>query len=93
MKKIFTLLCVAFCATSLYANVVTGTCGDNLQWAYDTDTKALTITGSGDMWNYYFYVEADGNAYSEEGKRMMKELAPYCDKLRIIGSFPHEKKL
>lgn len=52
MKKIFTLLCVAFLATSLLANVVTGTCGDNLQWAYDTDTHALTITGSGDMWDY-----------------------------------------
>ena len=52
MKKIFTLLCVAFLATSLFANIVTGTCGDNLQWAYDTDTHALTITGSGDMWDY-----------------------------------------
>ncbi len=50
MKKFFTLLCVAFCATSLFANVVTGTCGDNLQWSYDTDTHALTITGSGDMY-------------------------------------------
>ena len=50
MKKIFTLLCIALCATSLFANVVTGTCGDNLQWAYDTDTHALTITGSGDMY-------------------------------------------
>ena len=50
MKKFFTLLCIAFCATSLFANVVTGTCGDNLQWAYDTDTHALTITGSGDMY-------------------------------------------
>ena len=55
MKKIFTLLCVAFLATSLLANVVTGTCGDNLQWAYDTDTKALTITGSGDMWDYGYW--------------------------------------
>ena len=53
MRKIFTLLCVALCATSLFANVVTGTCGDNLQWAYDTDTHALTITGSGDMyWDF-----------------------------------------
>ena len=50
MRKIFTLLCVALCATSLFANVVTGTCGDNLNWSYDTDTKALTITGSGDMY-------------------------------------------
>ena len=55
MKKIFTLLCVAFLATSLLANVVTGTCGDNLQWSYDTDTKALTITGSGDMWDYSYW--------------------------------------
>lgn len=55
MKKIFTLLCVAFLATSLLANVVTGTCGDNLQWSYDTDTKALTITGSGDMWDYNYW--------------------------------------
>jgi len=54
MKKIFTLLCVAFLATSLFANVVTGTCGDNLQWAYDTDTKAFTITSSGDMWDYQY---------------------------------------
>ena len=53
MRKIFTLLCVALCATSLFANVVTGTCGDNLQWAYDTETKALTITGSGEMyWDF-----------------------------------------
>ena len=50
MKKAFILLCVALLATSLFANVVTGTCGYNLQWAYDTDTKALTITGSGDMY-------------------------------------------
>ena len=52
MKKIFTLLCVVLCATSLFANVVTGTCGDNLNWSYDTETHALTITGSGDMWDY-----------------------------------------
>ena len=55
MKKFFTLLYVALCATSLFANVVTGTCGDNLQWSYDTDTHALAITGSGDMWDYDYY--------------------------------------
>ena len=40
-----------------------------------------------------FLVCVEGYNFSEEGKRMMKELSPYCDKLRIIGSFPHEKKL
>lgn len=52
MKKIFTLFCVALLANALYANVVTGTCGDNLNWEYDTDTKALVITGYGDMYDY-----------------------------------------
>ena len=27
-------------------------CGDNLTWSYDTDTKALTIEGSGEMYDY-----------------------------------------
>lgn len=52
MKKIFTLFCVALLANVLFANVVTGTCGDNLNWEYDTDTKALVITGYGDMYDY-----------------------------------------
>ena len=29
-------------------------CGDNLQWSLDTKTGVLTITGSGDMYNYSF---------------------------------------
>ncbi len=65
---------------------IIGDCGFNMRTLRSRPMKQL-------MWEYYFYVEADGNAYSEEGKRMMKELAPYCDHLRIIGSFPHEKKL
>ena len=40
------------CCIALHANVVTGTCGDNLTWSYDTDTKALTIEGSGAMNDY-----------------------------------------
>ena len=30
-----------------------GTCGDNLTWCYDNKTKILTISGIGDMDNYY----------------------------------------
>ncbi len=65
---------------------IIGDCGFNMRTLRSRPMKEL-------MWKYYFYVEADGNAYSEEGKRMMKELSKYCDRLRIIGSFPHEKKL
>ncbi|MBQ6701166.1 MAG: chorismate mutase [Oscillospiraceae bacterium] len=65
---------------------IIGSCGFNMRTLRSRPMKEL-------MWKYYFYVEADGNAYSQEGKRMMSELSQYCDHLRIIGSFPHEKKL
>ena len=52
MKKVSTFLCMVLCSIALHANVVTGTCGDSLTWSYDTDTKALTIEGSGAMADY-----------------------------------------
>lgn len=39
------------------------------------------------LWQYYFYVEAEGNLHTDEGKQMMYELAQYCDKLKSIGTF------
>lgn len=36
----------------LHAEVETGACGDNLTWSYDSETEALTITGSGAMTDY-----------------------------------------
>ena len=45
---------MVLCSIALHASVVTGTCGDNLTWSYDTDTKALTIEGSGAMADYAY---------------------------------------
>lgn len=39
------------------------------------------------LWQYYFYVEAEGDLNDENGKKMREELAPCCDKLRMLGSF------
>ncbi len=39
------------------------------------------------LWEYYFYVEAEGNVNSPEGKLMMDELSELCDKLRAVGTF------
>ena len=39
------------------------------------------------LWQYYFYVEAEGNIDSEEGEAMIAELSPYCDKLKIVGTY------
>ncbi len=38
-------------------------------------------------WQYYFYIEGDGNPYTPEGEAMLKELSECCDKLKIAGSF------
>ena len=38
-------------------------------------------------WQYYFYVEAEGDLSSENGRRMMEERAPSCDRLRMLGAF------
>ena len=41
-------------------------------------------------WQYYFYVEIDGSADSENGRRMIEELGAVCDQLKVAGNFaPH----
>ncbi len=39
------------------------------------------------MWQYYFYIEAEGNINSKEGKRMLEDLEEYCDKVKFVGSY------
>ena len=39
------------------------------------------------LWQYYFYVEAEGDVRSYEGRCMLEELAVCCDKVKCIGSF------
>ena len=39
------------------------------------------------MWQYYFYVEAAGDIYGEEGIACIEEMKESCDKIKIVGSF------
>lgn len=39
------------------------------------------------LWQYYFYVEAEGNINTDEGRAMLEELGQYCDRLSAIGTF------
>ncbi|MBE6536465.1 MAG: chorismate mutase [Ruminococcaceae bacterium] len=39
------------------------------------------------MWEYYFYIEAEGNISSKEGKRMIEDLEEYCAKVKVVGSY------
>ena len=43
-----------FNVVSIDNNHLSGQCGDDLYWSYDTITRELTITGTGAMYNYYW---------------------------------------
>ena len=58
MKKLLSfLICTALILsiipTAVFAaGETSGKCGDNLTWSYNTETKTLTISGTGDMYGY-----------------------------------------
>lgn len=39
------------------------------------------------LWQYYFYVEAEGDIYSEGGKQCVEEMKSCCDKVKVVGSY------
>ena len=39
------------------------------------------------LWQYYFYVEAEGNVHTYNGATMMAELDKYCDRLKSVGTY------
>jgi hypothetical protein len=39
------------------------------------------------IWNYYFYVEIEGDITGEEGQNMIKALSIFCDKLKIVARY------
>ena len=39
------------------------------------------------LWQYYFYVEVEGNIQSEAGSSLMESLGEFCDKLKFAGTY------
>lgn len=39
------------------------------------------------QWNYYFYIEAEGNINTQNGRDMLRELSAVCAKLKLVGSY------
>lgn len=39
------------------------------------------------LWQYYFYVEAEGDIHSHEGRQMLEEMSLCCDGIKPAGSF------
>ena len=68
------------------AVTIIGNSGFNMRTLRSRSMKKL-------LWQYYFYVEVDGNAHSEKGQAMLRALSSCCDRLRIVGTFAHETDL
>lgn len=39
------------------------------------------------LWNYFFFVEAEGNVFGWNGKEMLDELQDCCDRLKLVGAY------
>ena len=39
------------------------------------------------LWNYYFYIEAEGNINTTNGKEMLRELSATCARLKLVGTY------
>lgn len=60
----------------------------NIIGSYGFNMRTLRSRPMGELlWQYYFYVEAEGNIHSSDGENMLKRLAVYCDKVKCVGSF------
>ena len=65
---------------------VIGQHGFNLLALKSRPTKEL-------IWDYYFYVEGEGNINSNEGKAMLNDLKDSCSNLKVLSSFEKELKI
>ena len=60
----------------------------NVIGSYGFNMRTLRSRPMGELlWQYYFYVEAEGNIHSDDGEKMLKRLGVYCDKVKCVGSF------
>lgn len=65
---------------------ILGEHGINLRALKSRPTKHLN-------WEYYFYVEGEGNIEGESGKAVCNALAEECSNLKIVGTYEKEIQL
>ncbi len=65
------------------AITIIGKHGFNLKALKSRPTKEL-------VWDYYFFVEGEGDIESQSGKEMLKELQTCCNNLKILGRYEKE---
>ena len=60
----------------------------NIIGAHNFNMRSLRSRPLKDLlWNYYFYVELEGNVASRDGKEMLQELSAICARLKLVGTY------
>lgn len=73
LRLLFTI-CALLISTFLHAEVVSGTCGPELTWTFNTETGLLKIEGSGEMYNYFYSSYHNAPWYSYHDNILTVEL-------------------
>ena len=64
----------------------------NIIGAHGYNMRNLKSRPLPDMaWNYYFYLEAEGNIHTRNGQDMLQELSALCAGLKLAGTFREER--
>ncbi len=60
----------------------------NIIGAHGYNMKSLRSRPMKDLlWNYYFFIEAEGNINTQNGREMLKELSVLCGGLKLVGTY------
>ena len=63
----------------------------NVLASYGYNMRALRSRPMKDLaWEYYFYIEAEGDETGQNGADMLRHIALHCDKLKVVGHYSEE---
>lgn len=63
----------------------------NVLGSYGFNMRALRSRPMKDLaWQYYFYIEAEGDETGQNGADMLRHIALHCDMLKVVGHFSDE---
>ena len=84
-KEAFTLILIVKNEAGAVARAITtiGDFGFNMRTLRSRPQKNL-------LWNYYFFVEGEGNLSSVTGVNMLEALKENCESVKVLGNYPKD---
>ena len=82
-KEAFTLILIVKNEAGAVARAITtiGDFGFNMRTLRSRPLRTL-------LWNYYFYIEGEGDLSSVRGSKMLNMLRENCESVKILGNYP-----